>query len=131
MSTVEEIIKASLTRLIALKSECGECDKKKQNIESKCKEEDNSKLIFPKKPRENKTRFSEQEMRFLFVEELVKKYDGFYSVETPTEHKYRFSKDRKKLDIPLIDESGKSGNIDICLYDYSEDKGYQRKYFIE
>ena len=65
---------------------------------------------------ENMTRVSEQELRFAFVDVLKKHCTGgkmFYSVETPTEGKYRFPKD----DLPRIDdENGKSGNFDLVIH---------------
>ena len=53
-----------------------------------------SRLIFPKKS-DGTIRVSEQELRFIFVEQLNeyvrKNWDVYYSVETPTEYNYRFS----------------------------------------
>ncbi|MDR1983918.1 MAG: hypothetical protein LBQ28_03735 [Prevotellaceae bacterium] len=98
-----------------------------------------SKLIFPKYRNDkdknindkDKKRISEQEARFLFVRELENpeqtKY--YYSVETPTEKKYRFPKKKN----PKIDkEKGRSGSFDICLYEKFDDKDYpKRTCFIE
>ena len=70
------------------------------------------------------TRISEQELRFAFVQafnEYVREYDCdyYYSVETPTESYYTFSKvengKRKKID-PIIGK-GQSGNFDMAIYD--------------
>ena len=92
---------------------------------------DESRIIFPKK-RENKkgvyeTRISEQELRFVFVEQLnneikgledndkpSEKWDVYYSVETPTMHGYTgFKIGQSKAD----DENGQSGNIDLTIHD--------------
>lgn len=77
-----------------------------------------SRLVFPTY-REKGVRVSEQELRFLFVDEFncycnEKKIDDiFYSVETPTEDKYTFSQDGNKIP-PIIGE-GQSGNFDLTL----------------
>lgn len=79
-------------------------------------------LVFPKYGEhrqgiEDKTRISEQELRFAFTEafeEIAKENNLFYSVETPTEGKYRFPKDA----LPRIDDkNGKSGNFDLVIHD--------------
>lgn len=55
-----------------------------------------TKLMFPKYSDGN-IRISEQELRFAFVEELNERdWPVFYSVETPTDLKYRFSPDGKR-----------------------------------
>ena len=70
------------------------------------------------------TRISEQELRFAFVQafnEYVREHDCdyYYSVETPTESYYTFSKEengkRKKIE-PIIGK-GQSGNLDLSIYD--------------
>lgn len=61
--------------------------------------ESQSRIIFPKysgRYRNGETRISEQELRFIFVEQFnkycsTKKWNAYYSVETPTEEKYVFS----------------------------------------
>ncbi len=87
-----------------------------------------SRIIFPKKRTGKKgkdeTRISEQELRFIFVEQLNKEigvkdngkpnWDVYYSVETPTMHGYKgFKNGRPKVD----DENGQSGNIDLTIHD--------------
>ena len=60
-----------------------------------------SRIIFPKyseQYRDSETRISEQELRFIFVEQFNKyceanQWNAYYSVETPTEEKYVFSKE--------------------------------------
>ena len=56
-----------------------------------------SRLKFPTY-RNGQRRVSEQELRFVFVEQLqdlLKEYDFFYSIETPTNGKYKFSENGK------------------------------------
>ena len=83
-----------------------------------------SRLVFPcynNKKRE--IRISEQELRFVFVETFNEYCDGklnwFYSVETPTEDKYKFTENGKNLDKPKRGE-GQSANFDLTI---SNDKG--------
>lgn len=77
-----------------------------------------TRLIFPRywvteegKRVEGKVRVSEQELRFMFVEELNKycnenpDWEVFYSVETPTSNSYR-----------LTGEGFQSGCIDLCIH---------------
>lgn len=94
---------------------------------------DESRIIFPKKRKKEKggyeTRISEQELRFVFVEQLNneikgigdngkhgEKWNVYYSVETPTEDRYYFK------DIPphRCDETeiqGQSANFDLVIHD--------------
>lgn len=83
-----------------------------------------SRLVFPcynNKKRE--IRISEQELRFIFVETFNEycdeKLDWFYSVETPTKDKYKFTENGKNLDKPKRGE-GQSANFDLTI---SNDKG--------
>lgn len=83
------------------------------------------RLIFPPysdEERDGELRVSEQELRFTFVD-VFNEYcripennasDLRYSVETPTNGKYRF----KNTDAPQIDDnSGISGNMDLVIHD--------------
>jgi hypothetical protein len=83
-----------------------------------------SKLIFPI-TRDDETRISEQEARFLFVHKLEQDNNAqcLYSVEAPTKKTYRFSGDGA----PKIDPTGRAGSIDVCLYDQNGN----RKHLIE
>ena len=82
-----------------------------------------NRILFPKtrnsKKRDGKIRISEQELRFVFVEQLLKYikdtgWDVYYSVETPTRHAYNgFHDGDPKVD----DKKGQSGNIDLCIHD--------------
>lgn len=81
-----------------------------------------SHIIFPRysnKYRKVKgtLRISEQELRFIFVEQLNKyanenNIDLYYSVETPTEEPYNF-----KEDTPELSEDGVSARTDLSIYD--------------
>lgn len=78
--------------------------------------EPGSRIVFPNK-RSGKIRVSEQELRFVFVEQLNKYCDAMswdirYSVETPTDKPYNFSKN-------LSGESpdGRSAMFDLTVYD--------------
>lgn len=102
------------------------------------------RLIFPNKfPSEAKnkgitekelleyTRISEQELRFLFVEQFIKDTSNefFYSVETPTEEKYKFGKNLEDI-IKNKNIHKKSASIDMCVYKRNEKK-YERIFNIE
>lgn len=84
-----------------------------------------SRIIFPMK-RNEPVRISEQELRFIFVEQLNKEissgWDVFYSVETPTKDTYRF----KNIE-PQIDPNGQSASFDLVIHD----KDYKRIALIE
>lgn len=75
-----------------------------------------SHIIFPKK-REESPRVCEQELRFIFVEQLNKEieqgWNMYYSVETPTECVYTGFKTGN----PKCDEGGRSGAIDLVIHD--------------
>ena len=109
---------------------------------------DNSYIIFPQKA-DNDTgngtedvaeddtedvgsdRISEQELRFIFIEQFnktddVKQNELFYSIETPTERYYYFSgqqprcipeKDHKdKINSNIKKEAGRAANIDLVIF---------------
>lgn len=81
-----------------------------------------SRIIFPNSCKEE-TRISEQELRFIFVEQLNKEiadegnaWDVYYSVETPTKgDKYCFPQKEK----PYYNKGGKgdSANFDLVIFD--------------
>lgn len=75
------------------------------------------------------TRISEQELRFLFVDEFIKTYskDYFYSVETPTEKKYRFGDKYENITCG----EGRSASIDMSIFNKNEDNMYLRILNIE
>ena len=58
---------------------------------------------------------SEQELRFVFVEQfnkIAKDNNLYYSVETPTRGKYSFSKKEK----PCVNKNGQSGEFDMVIH---------------
>lgn len=90
--------------------------------------ESQSRIIFPKyseRYRNGETRISEQELRFIFVEQFNKycknnSWNAYYSVETPTEEKYIFSKKGDKNCPYKVDGEGNGGQsamIDLCIHD--------------
>lgn len=88
------------------------------------------RLHIPGDTLDNK-RISEQELRFLFVEEFLScpyfaEYQ--YSVETPTEYRYLFSDKSGKFSPVCVvnNDSGRRANIDCCIY-----KGNKRIAIIE
>lgn len=77
-----------------------------------------SRIVFPIY-RNQSRRVCEQELRFVFVEQLQKlleEYDMFYSVETPTHDKYKFSHKGKYIK-PQIFENGQSASFDLSIID--------------
>lgn len=95
-------------------------------------EKSDSRIIFPRKrgkddekdekdeKEEVVTRVSEQELRFIFVEQLNqylqssegKDWDVCYSVETPTIKKYYFKEDPPRCDV----KNGQSANFDLVIH---------------
>ncbi len=76
------------------------------------------------------TRVSEQELRFLFVEEFLKEPNNgfYYSVETPTKEKYKFGKTNDDI---KIDALGRSASIDMCIFKKCNENKYHRLLNIE
>ena len=87
-----------------------------------------SYIVFPKyksndpkgsKEKKSKTRISEQELRFIFVEQLNKynNLDLYYSIETPTQKSYVFSEDKggPKV-VGETDKKGVSARTDLVIY---------------
>lgn len=84
-----------------------------------------SRILFPKYSGHSKTpgidRISEQELRFIFVEQLnkyakEKNIDLYYSVETPTKFYYRSARNGNEPGL----NGTRSGKIDLTLYDRNE-----------
>ena len=80
-----------------------------------------SRILFPKysehRKSQEKDRISEQELRFIFVEQLNKcaqkqNIDLYYSVETPTDDSYDFSKE-----VPELSADGVSARTDLTIHD--------------
>lgn len=91
-----------------------------------------SRLIFPMygEHRNKETRISEQELRFVFVEEFNKYcdtngLDWFYSIETPTTERYIFTEsESSEKTVPRVaDEQdvkagkGESASFDLVIFD--------------
>ena len=77
-----------------------------------------SRIFFPY-IRNGEMSISEQELRFIFVEQLNKeildsKWDVYYSVETPTMRQYSFSNEENPME---NEKEGRSGNFDLVIYD--------------
>jgi hypothetical protein len=121
MSTADHINKIIDTTFKVIQ----EVFEKQKECGGVCNKSPKSRIIFPRKRTED-VRVSEQELRFVFVEQLneeVKKgWDVYYSVETPTIDTYRF----KDVE-PRIDPKGQSASFDLVIHD----KGYHRIALIE
>jgi len=74
-------------------------------------------------------RISEQELRFLFVEEFLKEPNNgyYYSVETPTEFKYKLGDNFESIRCGI----GRSASIDMSIYNRNDKKEYSRLLNIE
>jgi len=106
----------------------------------------NTALVFPQYRGNKKTRVSEQELRFAFVEALIsynnknqevnnnqeKQLNLYYSIETPTNDKYKFStKDNGNSDFPKAgEEKGESGKFDLVIFE-KENEAFKRVCLIE
>lgn len=91
------------------------------------------KLIFPKKVQKDGpiNRISEQELRLLFIEEFKEDYKNlFYSVETPTEKKYKFGIDYSHI-VKNRDVHKTSASLDLCVFERNPNKEYYRILNIE
>lgn len=89
-------------------------------------------LIFPQKVQAKgtklKDRISEQELRLLFIEEFKQVNKGsYYSIETPTQKKYKFG---KTYDDIKTDKDGQSASLDMCVFERNSGK-YERLLNIE
>ena len=77
----------------------------------------NGGIIFPNYTHGKKAgeiRVSEQELKSAFIEELREKEPNwFYSVETPTDKKYRF---KEKENLCVNEEIGQSAQFDLTIY---------------
>ena len=85
-----------------------------------------TRLIFPKYAN-NGIRISEQELRFAFVEAFnasqdVKEKKLFYSIETPTEKRYKgFSKGKPDV-VKEGKQEGRSGEFDLVIFNNQLDR---------
>lgn len=82
--------------------------------------ESNNRMIFPEYRKKNTVRICEQELRFLFIEKLqrvLKEKGLYYSIETPTKDKYKFTDKSKKDFKPCSDKyKGRSANFDLVIF---------------
>ena len=87
-----------------------------------------SRIIFPlkreSKDKKEEFRISEQELRFVFVEEFnkycSKNWDAYYSVETPTSKRYDFS--NKEMPCKVDYTNGQSAMVDFSIFLKEQDK---------
>lgn len=89
-------------------------------------------LIFPNKKdaKGDVRRISEQELRLLFIEEFkVECSELFYSIETPTEEKYKFGKTYNAL-VNNLNIHKRSASLDMCVFERNSNK-YKRILNIE
>lgn len=118
----KEHIKNVIKNTFRIIREVYHCQKENENKLGESSKE--SRIIFPNSCK-GETRIREQELRFIFVEQLNKeigaqgeKWDVYYSVETPTKgDKYRFTKGEN----PVYDDQeggkGDSANFDLVIFD--------------
>lgn len=85
-----------------------------------------SLIVFPEKKHPEEDRISEQELRFIFVEQFnkskeVKKNNLFYSIETPTVYYYDFSGPNSPRVVSNKEHKtkgiGRAANIDLVIYE--------------
>ena len=103
------------------------------NYESDLNPNPQCTLIFPQK-RQKKgiiKRISEQELRLLFIECIKEEYKNslFYSIETPTEKKYRFVDGIENFK-QLEDKNCQSALIDLTIFQHKNNK-LERIFIIE
>ena len=113
---IENVIKRSYDILQTVYEQ----PKENGNVTDKNNIQDSGSRILLPKYRTGKTRFSEQELRFIFVEQLnieIKEHnwDVFYSVETPTSFRYIFKGGTPK--VFKDEEDGKSAQFDLVIHD--------------
>ena len=103
--SIEELIKKSLKDLVSALTTDEAC----------------GKLIFPK-ARYKSERYSEQELKQIFLKNVEEDKTYFYSVETPTEYVYCISNSEKPIgkENHETGDHHRSGNYDVTLY--SENK---------
>ena len=123
---VKKHIDVIITNTFNTISEVYRTQKKKQKIGTY--NNNSSRIIFPlkreSKDKKEEFRISEQELRFVFVEEFnkycSKNWDAYYSVETPTRKRYDFSNKGMpcKVDYP----NGQSAMVDFSIFLKEQDK---------
>ena len=92
------------------------CNNREDETGTPC---NSSNLIFPKYTSDG-NRVSEQELRCIFIEEFNKSSNGyFYSIETPTQMRYSFSRESRNVipqSYPKEKGKGRSGCIDLAIF---------------
>ena len=97
------------------------------------KRECKTRLIFPKytkskNGKDGRTRISEQELRFAFVEAFNAYCDTneiddlYYSIETPTSNRYVGFSAKSKMNPQRNDAKGRSGEFDLVIFNRENDK---------
>jgi len=96
--------------------------------------ETEEQLIFPNKnqAKGDIKRISEQELRQIFIDEFKKESlnylnKSFYSIETPTQKKYKFGKTYEEIKAceGVYEEKGKSALLDMCIF---QERKYSQEY---
>lgn len=135
MST-KDVIESVIISTFATIKKVYDCQKGKK---SECKfcDDVGSRIVFPTYSDGSTTRISEQELRFIFVEQFNKYVvenqekiddDLYYSVETPTMEKYIFSKQKGG---PIKDKNGVSARTDLTILKKTNNNNYEREALIE
>lgn len=111
-----------------------------QELDNISRDNGKSRLIFPHY-HNGEIRISEQELRFLFIEKLIpflETHTLFYSIETPTNDRYKFSKDKKQIKPKRIHnctntntERFESASFDLVIHRHKQDKNEDRLAIIE
>lgn len=136
METVESIIEKIISDTFSVITNVYKSQKESKPVnKQKSLPANGSRILFPEYSKINKSkgrdRISEQELRFIFVEQLnknAKNHDLYYSVETPTENAYVFSKDKGG---PKVDKkNGVSARTDLVIHKIDNDK-FRRVALIE
>lgn len=85
----------------------------------------NGRLVFPNYRDKSKVRVSEQELRFIFVDQFINYckenrgvFDYYYSIEVPTDYVYSFPHDNNEAPkVSKLEGKGmKSASIDLAIY---------------
>ena len=76
-----------------------------------------SRLIFPQY-RDKSARYSEQELKQIFLHKIENNMNYFYSLETPTKHVYRFTKS-ENLKVKIPDDNNTDDKYESARFDVS------------
>lgn len=119
---VEDVMSLAFTKVQKAYDNHREYDVKKKNASVSYED---TAIVFPMygehiTDEKRKTRISEQELRFAFVEAFKKLNEDnkyYFSVETPTNSKYLFKGKNTPRIIPPNKKGGKSGQFDLVIHD--------------